>query len=298
MKVQLGSYKGFGFKRPDVNIKNEEINDYINKIRESYKIEIEKEESIEKEDYILIDYTGYHEGIDIPQLSKKGYHSRIGQGYFLDEFEAHLMGKKKGDILKFDLKLPDDYGLNFLCNETVQFEVKILSVINKSIPELNDDIVKSFKIEGVNTINKLKEYAKDKVYYQKMMVESTKVINEIISKIIEGSTVELKDEEIESLKREILEDFKKQIEKKNANLEIYLSYTKKTEEEVLKQCELEAQTYLTEKAIIEKIAEVENITLNDEEKEQYKNIEEDIFNELLYQKVIHFLLKENTTIIK
>ncbi|CAH2213409.1 trigger factor family protein [Tepidibacter aestuarii] len=33
MKVQLGQYKGFGLKRPDINVKDEEINEYIDNIR-------------------------------------------------------------------------------------------------------------------------------------------------------------------------------------------------------------------------------------------------------------------------
>ncbi|CAH2213399.1 trigger factor [Tepidibacter aestuarii] len=298
MKVQLGQYKGIGLKRPDVNVKDEEINNYINKIRENYKVEVEKEGFIENGDYTTMDYDGYQDGLHIPEASGKNYHLRIGQGFFLDEFEEHLLGMRKGDTVKFDLVLPSNYQVKHLRDETIHFEVKISSVMNRVIPELTDDVVKRFKIEGINTIDELKEYAKDKIYYQKMMKESARVINEIMHKVIDGSNVELKDEEMESLKQEILEDFKNQLKGKNANLELYLSYTKKTEEEILEQCKIEAETYLIEKAIIEKIAEVENITLNDEEKEKYENIEEDALNELLYQKVIHFLLKENTIIIK
>ncbi|PAB55689.1 FKBP-type peptidyl-prolyl cis-trans isomerase [Anaeromicrobium sediminis] len=295
MNAQLGQYKGFGFKRPNINVKDEEINDYINKIREQYKIEVEKEGSIENGDHIIIDYDGYHEDEHISQLSRNNYHSRTGQGFFLDEFEKYLIGMRKGDIVKFELVLPNDYQIKYLRNETIYFEVKILSVMNRITPELTHDVVRSFKIEGINTIDELKEYAKDQMNYEKIMLESTKVINEIMNKVIDGSKVELKDEEVENLKYEIFEDFKRQLENKNANLEIYLSYTKKTEEELLKQCEIEAETYLTEKAIIEKIAQVESITLNDEEKEKCENSKEkDAFNQLLYQKVIHFLLKENT----
>ncbi|HSQ87727.1 hypothetical protein [Romboutsia sp.] len=286
MNVQLGKYKGLGLSRPNIIVKDEEINDYINKIREQYKVEVEKEGYIENGDYIAIDYDGYYEGEHIPQISRNNYHSRIGQGFFLDKFENNLLGKRSGDKVKFDLVLPDDYELKYLRSETVQFGVKILSVKNQMIPELNDDVVGRFKIEGINTIGELREYVKEKIYYQKIMVESANIINEIMNHVIENSKVELKNEEIESLECEILEDFKKELKKRNVNLEIYLSYTKKTEEEVLKQCELEAKTYLTEKAIIEKIAQIENITLNDEEIDSH--------NQLLYQKVIHFLLRENT----
>ncbi len=294
MEIKLGQYKEFGFKRPDVTVKDEEINDYINEIKENYQKDIEKNGPVVNGDYIVIDYNGYHEGIDIPQLSKKSYHSRIGQGYFLEEFEAHLMGKKKGDILKFDLKLPDDYGVSFLCNEVINFEVKILSVMNKIIPELTDEVVTSFKIEGINTISELKEYAKENIYYQKMMLESANTINKIMKNIIENAEVQLKDDEVNFLKNEIFQDFKQQLEKKNANLQIYLSYTKKTETELLEQCKLEAETYLTEKAIIEKIAEQENITFSNEEKERYLNSDDEAFNQKLYEKVVRFLLKENT----
>jgi len=106
--------------------------------------------------------------------------------------------------------------------------VKVLSVINRIISELTDQMVKRFKIEGINTIGELKEFVKDKVYYEKLMVESTRIINEVIHGIINDSEVKLDSEEIKELKYEIFEDFKTQLKEREANLETYLAYAKKT----------------------------------------------------------------------
>lgn len=299
MEIKLGQYKKFDFKRPNVIISEDEINDYCNKIRQRYKIEVEKEGHIENGEYVVIEYAAYHNGENIPQLSSKLHHSKIGEGFLIKEFEDNILGKKKSDIVEVDVVFAEDSTIKHLRGEKVHFEIKILSVMKQIIPELTDDVVRNFKIEGINTVGKLKEYAEDNIYYEKMMVESTNTINKILRKVIDSSTVQLKDEEVNSLKDEIFEDFKIQLEKMNGNLQIYLAYSNKTEEELLKQCELEAQTYLTEKAIIEKIAEIEDITLNHEEIEKYKNTEDqDILNQLLYEKVIYFLIKENTIIMK
>lgn len=214
MTVKLGQYKKLGYKRPNVVVLDEEINEYLNHKREQYKVEVEK----------------------------------------------------KGIIAKME-------------------QVK---------PELSDDAVMGFKINGVNNINDLKEYAKNKIYYDKLIIESTSVINKIMNEIIGNSKAELKDEEIDNLKYIILEDFKKQLKSKNANIEMYLTMNNTTEEELLEHCKLEAETYLTEKAIIEEIAKIENITLKDEDEIAYLK-DEEILNQLFYQKVVRFLLKENTT---
>lgn len=299
MEIKLGEYNKFGFERPNVTVSDDEINDYCDKIRQRYKIEVEKEGHIENGDYVVIEFVGYHNGESVPQLSSKQHHSKIGEGFLIKEFEDSILGKKKSDVVEVDIVLPEDSTIKHLIGEKVHFEIKIISVMELIIPELTDNMVRNFKIEGIDTISKLNEYAEDNIYYEKMMFESINVINKIISRIIESSTVLLEDEEVNSLKEEIFEDFKKQLEKRNSNLQIYLSYANKTEEELIKQCKLEAQTYLTEKAIIEKIAEIESITLNDEEIEKYKNTEEqDFLNQLLYKKVIYFLLKENTIIMK
>ena len=63
-------------------------------------------------------------------------------------------------------------------------------------------------------------------------------------------------------------------------------HCKKTEEILIHECKVEAETYLIEKTIVEKIAEVEGITVADEEK--------DFYNQILYTKVIDFLLDSNT----
>lgn len=191
---------------------------------------------------------------------------------------------KKLGYKRPNIKVLDEEINEYLNHFRVQYEVEL---------ELTDDIVRGIKINGVNNLHDLIEYAKNKIYYDKLLIESTSIVNKIMHKIIGNSKVDLKDEDIEHLKYEILADFKKQLKKENVNLGIYLSYTKKTEEELLGHCKHEAETYLIEKAIIEEIAKVENITLNNEERLAH-NEKQDVVNQLLYQKVIRFLIKENT----
>lgn len=116
-----------------------------------------------------------------------------------------------------------------------------------------------------------------------LISESAKVVNTMMERILSDSKIELNIQAVIDMKNRIFEDFKKELKQNNGNFEIYLQYTGKTEKQLMKECEDEARQHLSEKAVIEKIAELENILVESEENHQQ-----------LYQKVILFLLQENT----
>jgi len=113
--------------------------------------------------------------------------------------------------------------------------------------------------------------------------ESATIINTMMQRILSNSKIELNVEDVQKMKNRIFDDFRKELKQNNGNLEMYLQYTGKTENQLMKECEDEATQHLSEKAVIEKVAELENISIDSEDK-QHK----------LYQKVILFLLQENT----
>ena len=119
--------------------------------------------------------------------------------------------------------------------------------------------------------------------------ESAKIINAMIQRILSDSKIDLNGDAIQSMKNKIFDEFKKELAENNANLSMYLQYSQKTEEQLMKECEDEAIQHLFEKAVLEKIAELENISVDSEER-----LDAEEKHQQLYQKVILFLLEENT----
>ena len=62
------------------------------------------------------------------------------------EFDTEVTGLKKGDK-EFSVTLADDFAIEDLQGKEVSFEVELLNVRSKTLPELTDEFVKD-KIEN------------------------------------------------------------------------------------------------------------------------------------------------------
>jgi len=291
MKVSLGEYKGFEINRPEINVSDEDVHNAIEVLRGNYKKFEEKDGKVEAEDHLTINYEAYYDGEIISEISRNNHNFKIGEGLFHENFENVLYGKAKGDQFTVTVKMDRNFGLRYLRNEQVTFEVQLVSISRRIVPELTDEIVKTFKLEGITTVEELKSEMKYKLQTEKVKTESINILNDMMKRIIDNSRVELDSGDVEALKYEILEDFKEYLKKNNASLDLYIKETGKSEEEVLELCKEEARTYLTEKSVIEKIGHLENIVLTNEES---SGLDDEDRLRIYCEKVVSYLLSVNT----
>lgn len=290
MNVILGNYKGFNIRKPNIAVNEEEIESEIFKLKHKFMIFEEKKSPIQIGDYIEISYDCYHDGDFIKELSVKKHNFKLGIGLLHKAFEDAIIGRSKGDKFSVEVIFDTKFEIKYLRDEKANFDIFIHSVSQKVMPELNDKAVKNFKIEGIDTVEKLKKYLFDKIQSTKRKIASVQMINDIMKRIIDNSTVELCDDEIETLKNDIYKDFEHVLKVNNASVDIYMLETGVSKESLDSMCRQEAIVYLTEKNIIEKIAELENIRLNDDE---IVELTDEEIKSSTYEKVVAYLLNVN-----
>ena len=64
-------------------------------------------------------------------------------------FENGVIGKVAGDEFTLQLKFPDGYHSEELAGAEVEFELKLNTVSEQSLPEVNENFFKSFGVEEV-----------------------------------------------------------------------------------------------------------------------------------------------------
>ena len=67
----------------------------------------------------------------------------IGRERFMPGFEDQLIGLREGDEKTFSLTFPDDYPEAELAGKDVEFEVGLLELREKRLPEADDDFARS-----------------------------------------------------------------------------------------------------------------------------------------------------------
>lgn len=97
-------------------------------------------------DRVQINYKGTIDGVAFEGGTAENHQAVLGEKRLLPEFEANLIGTKKGDGKAFDLKFPDDYHGKDVAGKTARFEVSVSEVAAPKLPEIDAEFAKSLGI--------------------------------------------------------------------------------------------------------------------------------------------------------
>ncbi len=153
------SYKGISTDMKIDKVTDEEIKKEIQGVLErfvTYDDIADAKKKIAKGDHVYIDFDGFVEGgAPIDGGSAKNYLLNIGEGMFIEDLEAGIIGMKKDETKKIDVQFPADYRAAHLAGKNAYFDVTVSRIVEKKFPELTDELVK--KAAGVDTVAELEK---------------------------------------------------------------------------------------------------------------------------------------------
>lgn len=308
-----------------LEVTDEDIEDYIQSVLESYA-ETEKvtEGITKKDDVVTLDYSGKLDGVAFSGGTATDATYTIGSEKFISDLDKGLVGLTVGVEYDIPCTFPTSYSSSDLAGKNVIFTVKVTAINNTVVPELTDEWVaanaENLGIEE-KTAAGLRERTKTYLEENAKISYSADKYSSLYSKIFEDIEVkEYPQAEMDSLKATLNTNVKSDYENYSSyyeslgisSYEAYLKqyYDCESEEEFDKYATENAQTYLKEKMIITIIAADNNITVSaDEIKEMGKTLAEsygydsyddileeygnamnaEVGYELLYEKVVDFL---------
>jgi len=149
----IGYKKGFAIEKSEFLVTDEDVDEYIEELRERYAESREIESGARDGDYITCDIQELGEG-DVPLLGRKIENRmiRVGEGIFGSEGASGLIGAKKGD--KVVVRLTNEKG------EEKSYEISVKRVEERVFPEFDDEFVKK-SFEGVETTEELREKVRE-----------------------------------------------------------------------------------------------------------------------------------------
>ena len=309
--VVLGEYKGLGLEREKVSVSKAEVDKEIEKLLAQNASLVVSEEPAKMGDTVVIDFTGFVDGKEFEGGKAENYSLELGSHQFIPGFEEQLVGSKAGAEVEVNVKFPEQYVAE-LAGKDAMFKVKVHEVKSKVVPELNEELIKELNIPEVKDVEGLREHQKAHLKAHKEEHATGHLLDAIINKIVEGAKIELADEivseEVEGMKKNL----EQQISQRGLTMDQYLQVTGQTIADVEKSMKADAEKNLRAVLVMEKIAEVEKITVTKEDIEkEFANIAEmykmpveqvkEILGkdmsrfgaELRQRRIQDFLLKEN-----
>ena len=140
LKLEESDYKGVKVERPKVEITEDEVERYLDSLRERFA-ELETVSRAAREgDYIVLDLHAAVHGEEIPEVTRPDHLYAVGSGEFGDKLDAELVGKRAGEILAFNDTLGP--GAGDRAGQEVTFRVLVKEVKGKKLPEADDEFAK------------------------------------------------------------------------------------------------------------------------------------------------------------
>ena len=155
-KIDIKPFESLKFEDYSVKIDKKETDKRIKQIaktQQNFK-DVTNEYKAKKGDLVNFDYEATVDGKDFKGSSGKNTQLVLGKDLFIKGFDEQLIGVKKNEDKKVNVKLPENFNVKELINKDAIFNCKILNVKEPTETKIDDEFAKNL---GAKDLNNLKE---------------------------------------------------------------------------------------------------------------------------------------------
>lgn len=265
-EVKLGQYKGLEVEKENDEVKEEEVNKYIEQVLKSKaELVVIEEGTLEEGHLAIIDFEGFLNGEAFEGGKAENYSLEIGSNTFIPGFEDQLVGMKIGEERIIKVTFPEEYQAENLKGEDAEFKVKLHEIKERVVPELTDEIVADLDIEGINTAEEYRSFILEKLQNEKKtMVENT-FIDQLVTMACENAETEIPQGLIDDELNAAVSQIEAQAQQYNLTADQLLSFNGMTLEDYKTQMLEPVKKRVLERIVLRQIAEEENFEITEEE---------------------------------
>ena len=250
---------------------------------------------VEKGDITTIDFEGFVDGKAFEGGKAEGHELEIGINTFIPGFEDQIIGMKIDEEKDIQVKFPEEYFSKELAGKDATFKVKLHEIKKKELPELDDEFAKD--VSEFDTLDELKKSIKEKQEKQNEERAKYETEDAVIKAVCDNMKVEIPSGMINMEIDNMLKELEQRLSYQGLNLEQYLQFMGKTEEDLRKEYEPQAIEGIKSRLALEAVIKAEKIEPDEAEitekmKEMAKNYGKENDEEFLKNENVANYIKE------
>ena len=209
-EIALADFSGIEVAKPEADVTEADIEKMIETLREQRKVFEAVDRAAQNDDKLNIDFEGFIDGEAFEGGKAEGSDLVIGSGSMIPGFEDGLIGAKAGEDTELNVTFPEDYQSSDLAGKDALFKVKVNSVLEAKLPELDESLFEQFGVtEG--GLDAFKTEVTANMEKELKAAIATKVKNQVLDGLAETNDVlvpqALIDSEIDRMRREAVQQF-------------------------------------------------------------------------------------------
>ena len=264
-EVTLGQYKGVEVEKGEATVTDAQIQAELDSMAQNVASTENVDRAAEMGDTANIDFEGFDNGVPFEGGKGENFDLKLGSGSFVPGFEEQIVGMNAGEEKDIDITFPEDYHKD-LAGKAVVFHVKLNKLTVTIVPQQDDEFAKD--VSEFDTLDALKADIRAKALEKAQKQIDSAFENAAVEKAAENTTVDMPNALIEKELDVQMERFGYQLQMSGYSMEQYakmMGGDLKTMREAFRPtAEKQARISVT----LEKIAEVENLTVSEEELEE------------------------------
>ena len=271
-EVTLGQYKGLEVEKAEATVTDTQVQAELERMAQNVASTETVERAAEMGDTANIDFEGFDNGVPFDGGKGENFDLKLGSGQFVPGFEEQVVGMTAGEEKDIDITFPEDYHEN-LAGKPVVFHVKLNKVTVTNVPELDDEFAKD--VSEFDTLEELKADIRAKALEQAEKRIASDFENAAVEKAAENTTVEMPKALVENELDTQMERFAYQLQMSGYSMEQYAKMMGGDVSTMRNAFRPAAEKQAKISVTLEKIVEVEGITVTDEEiEEEFKSLAE------------------------
>ncbi|MDQ6798942.1 MAG: trigger factor [Actinomycetota bacterium] len=252
-QIRVAGYEGLRVALPNLVVTDAEVDAQIDRLRDQFGELNVVSRQARAGDHVSMDRKVYRH--DEVLLSADDELYEVGKGTIVAELDDELRGAKAGDILKFNAAVPGE--------GDVTFQILVKEVREKVLPDLTDEWAS--EASEFDTVADLRENLRAQADAVKRLQAALAVRDRVVEALVELVDDEMPPALIGSETERRIEMLSHRLSHQGVDLDVFLSATGQTREDLLGQIQAEATSAVKADLGLRYVAEAEGIEVTDDD---------------------------------
>jgi len=262
-EVQLPDYTGLAVTVDDIAVDDEDVDELVQALRERFASLSEVERAAADGDFVVMDLVARKDGEVVEGAEVSGMSYQVGRGGMLDGLDETLTGMSAGDEATFTSQLVggDQQG------EDVEVEVRVTSVKEQELPELDDDFAQT--ASEFDTVDELTEDIRARLSRSKRLEQAAAARDAVLERLLDMVDVPLPEGVVDSELAARREQIEQQLGYAGMSMEQYLDNEKQTVDEFEADLEKRVRDAVAAQFVLDQVAKSAEIGVNEGELQEH-----------------------------
>ncbi len=261
--VELGQYKGLEVELEKTVVTDEDVEKELNRRADQNARFVDVERPAQLGDRVVLDYSGSVDGVKFDGGTAEAQNLDLGSGQFIPGFEDQLVGMTAGQEGEINVKFPDEYHSEELSGKDAVFAVKIISVKEKQVPEINDDFAQD--ASEFDTLEEFKQDIKNNLEKQAESSFRYRLEDMAVQKAVDNASCDIPECMINDQIDYQMQQMEYQMRYQGINFDDYVKQVGSTREQMRDGFRPSARRRVMSQLVLEAIKDAEKVELSDED---------------------------------